>query len=84
MVSDFPYHKELLLKERMRSLWEQILSFMRSSNLKGDIIVDNQCLIQYPPFDVRNFFSVRTTPLPNVFIWSFLTFYIKRNSSDNT
>ena len=27
VVSDFPYHKELLLKERIRSLWEQVLSF---------------------------------------------------------
>ena len=44
--SDFPYHKELLLKERIRPLWEQILSFKRSSNLKMDIIVENQCLIQ--------------------------------------
>ena len=84
MVSDFTYHKKLLLKERMRSLLGQILFFMRSSNLKGDIIVENQCLKQYPPFDVRNFFSVRATPLPNVFIWSFLTIYIKRNSIDNT
>ena len=25
--SDFPYHKELLLKKRIRFLWEQILSF---------------------------------------------------------
>ena len=31
---DFPYHKELLLKERIRSLWEQILSFKRSSHLE--------------------------------------------------
>ena len=29
--SDFPYHKELLLKERIHSLWEQILSYKRSS-----------------------------------------------------
>ena len=29
--SDFLYHKELLLKERIRSLWEQILCFKRSS-----------------------------------------------------
>ena len=27
----FPYQKELLLKKRIRSLWEQILSFKRSS-----------------------------------------------------
>ena len=28
--SGFPYHKELLLKERIRSFWEQILTFKRS------------------------------------------------------
>ena len=27
--SKFPYYKELLIKERIRSLWEQILSFNR-------------------------------------------------------
>ena len=27
--SDLPYHKELLLNERIRSLWEQILYFKR-------------------------------------------------------
>ena len=31
---DFPYHKELLLKERIRSLWEQILSNKRSSHFE--------------------------------------------------
>ena len=34
VVKYFPYHKELLLKERIRSLWEQILSFKRSSNFE--------------------------------------------------
>ena len=29
--TDFQYLKELLLKERIRSLWEQIISFKRSS-----------------------------------------------------
>ena len=34
--SDFPYHKKLLLRERIRSLWEPILSFKRSSHsVKG-------------------------------------------------
>ena len=32
--SDFPSHKELLFKERFRSLWEQILSFKRSSHFE--------------------------------------------------
>ena len=37
-VSDFPYFKELLIKERIRSLWEQILSFKRISHFeKGRI-----------------------------------------------
>ena len=30
----FPYHKELFLKERIRSLWKQILSFKRSSRFE--------------------------------------------------
>ena len=32
--SVFPYHKRLLIKERIRSLWEQILSFKRSSHFE--------------------------------------------------
>ena len=28
----FPYHRGLLLKERIRSLWEQILTFKRGPN----------------------------------------------------
>ena len=32
--SDFPYYKELLIKERTRSLSEQILSFKRSSHFE--------------------------------------------------
>ena len=32
--SDGPYTKELLLKERIHSLWEQILSFKRSSHFE--------------------------------------------------
>ena len=54
--SDFSYYKELLIKERIRSLWEQILSFKRSSHLKRDVIEENNCLIQLSPFDVRNIF----------------------------
>ena len=56
--------KELLLKERIHSLGEQIFP-KRSSNLKRDIIVENQCLIQKAPFDhdVCNFFSILATPL---------------------
>ena len=33
--NDFPYAKELLIKERIRSLWEQILSFKRSSHFEN-------------------------------------------------
>ena len=44
--SDFPYYKELFIKERIRSLWEQILSFKRSSHLKRDAIEEKHCLIQ--------------------------------------
>ena len=48
------HHKELLLKERINSLWEQILSGKRSSHF--DAIEEN-------PFDMCNFFSVLATPL---------------------
>ena len=34
VVSDFPYLKELLLKERICSPWEQIRSFKRISNFE--------------------------------------------------
>ena len=34
--SDFPYHKELLFKERIRFLWEQILSFKGSSHFEKE------------------------------------------------
>ena len=34
MVSDFPYHKELLLKERICSFWEKILSFKLNSHFE--------------------------------------------------
>ena len=62
----FHTYKELLIKERIRSIWEQILSFKRSSHLKMDAIEENHCLIQLSPFVVRNFFSVLATSLkPN-------------------
>ena len=32
--NDFPYHNELLLKEGIRTPWEQILSFKRSSHFE--------------------------------------------------
>ena len=35
VVSDFLYLKELVLKERIRSLWGQILSFKKSSHLEN-------------------------------------------------
>ena len=37
---------ELLLKERISSLWEQIISFQSSSHLKRDAIEENHCMIQ--------------------------------------
>ena len=44
--SDFPYYKELLIKERIRSLREQILSFNRSSHLKREAVEESHCLIK--------------------------------------
>ena len=43
---DFPCHKELLLKDRIRSLWEQNLSFKRSSHYEKHAIALNHFLIQ--------------------------------------
>ena len=62
--SEFPNHKELLLKERIRSLWEQILSFKRSSNFeKGrncrESLLDTVVFL----FDVCIFSKVLVTPL---------------------
>ena len=42
----FPYHKGLLLNERIRSLWEQILSFKRSPYFERDAIDENHCSLQ--------------------------------------
>ena len=55
----FSYFKELLIKERIRSLWEQILSFplREVPALKRGATEENHCLIQRSHFDVRNFFS---------------------------
>ena len=36
--------------------------------LKRYATEDNHCLIQYSPFDVRNFFSVYATPLIAVIV----------------
>ena len=33
-ISDFPYYKKLLIKERIRSLWDRILSCKRSSHFE--------------------------------------------------
>ena len=51
--SEFLHHKELLLKERIRSLWEQI-PFKRTSHFERDVIVENHYLIQWSPFVVRD------------------------------
>ena len=44
--SDFPCHKELLLKERIRSLREQILSLREVPIMKRGAIELSHCLIQ--------------------------------------
>ena len=31
---DFPYYKELLIKERIRYLWEEVLSFKKGSHFE--------------------------------------------------
>ena len=59
---DFPYYKELLIRERIHSLWEQILS-LEVPILKRDTIEENPCYFQYSPVDVCNFFSNLATLL---------------------
>ena len=44
--SDLLHLKELILKEKIRSLWEQILSFREVPILKRYVLVENHCLIQ--------------------------------------
>ena len=58
------FHKELLLKERIRSLWERILSFKRSAYFgKGtQLKIISACSSSLPLMCVT-FFSVLATPL---------------------
>ena len=56
-LSDFPYRKGLLLKVRIRSLFEQILSFKRSSHFEKDAIENITDRYSSLPFDVRNLSS---------------------------
>ena len=58
----FPCHKELLLKERIRFLWEQILSFKRSSHYEKGLTWRESLLDPVVSFGVRNFFNVLATP----------------------
>ena len=53
--SDFPYHKELLLKERFYSLWEQILSFNFEKGRNDREPLLDPVYIQ-SPFDVRKLY----------------------------
>ena len=49
-----PYHKGLLLKDIIRSLFERIMSFKsRPPVLERDTIKENPCTFQLLPFDVR-------------------------------
>ena len=54
------YHKELLLKEIIRSLLREVSVLKREAN------EENLCLIQWSPFDIPNFFSVLATPLQSI------------------
>ena len=56
-------YKELLIKERIRSLWKQILPLREVPISKRGAIEENHCLIQLSPFDVRNYFGVLATLL---------------------
>ena len=58
-----PYHKELLLKERIRSYGSKFFPLIEVPISKWDAIEENNCLIQESPFDMRNFFGVLATPL---------------------
>ena len=64
--SDFPYYKELLIKKRIHSLWEQILFFMRSSHFEKGRNWRESLFDPVVFLDVRNFFSVLATPLCHI------------------
>ena len=59
MVKVFPYSKELLIKERIRSLsgskFFPLRQLKRRSYLERGTIEENRCLIKKSPFGVRNF-----------------------------
>ena len=59
----FSCHKELLLKERIGSLWEPILSFKRSSHYEKGHNWRESLPDPVVSFDVGNFFNVLATSL---------------------
>ena len=78
--SDFPYLKELLLKERMAPSGIKFFPLREVPILKRDVIVDKHCMIQQSSFDVRNFFSVLATPLLKIRSYhSYESCRVKRN-----
>ena len=46
MAKDFPYHKELFLKERIRSFVSNFFTLQKVPILKMEAIEKNRCLIQ--------------------------------------
>ena len=70
MVNEFPYHKELLSKEKNTlpdaPSGSEFFSLREVYILKMNAIVENYCLIKWSPFDVRNFFSAVATPLQSM------------------
>ena len=62
-IRNCPYYKELLIKERIRSIWEQILSFQRSSHFEKGSHWRESLLDPVVSLWVCNFFSVLARPL---------------------
>ena len=71
VIGGFPYHKELLLKERIRSLANYFLKEILI--LKRDGNEENHCLFQYSPFDVRNIPAFWLLPCLKITNMSFLS-----------
>ena len=58
MVSDCPYHKELLLKKEFAPFGSKFFPLRDVPIFKRDAIEENHCFFQLSPFDVCNLFSI--------------------------
>ena len=78
--SDFSYYKELLIKKRIRSLWEQILSFKRSSHFEKGRNRRESLFDPVASLYVRNYFGILAT----ILVLKQLGGYTKASGSSTT